>query len=314
MIPLPEVDELRLTIVTDNTIDFTLPDAPVARRLQAPAEMRLDLQPPVAEHGFSVLLDVRRGAGSARVLFDTGISQQGFLHNLDALEIRVPDIQAVVLSHGHSDHTTGLLGLADRFGERRLPMIVHPDAYLERKIVFPNGREWKMPAPLLADFRKDGLEVIQEVGPSMLVEDMVLVSGEIGRTTDFEHGLPPQWARRNGHWEPDPLTHDDQCAIVRVKDKGLVVISGCGHAGIVNTVRYAQALTGEQRVYAIIGGFHLNGSLFEPIIPRTVQALVEINPRYVVPGHCTGFPAAMQIALALPDAYLTNSVGTTYVL
>ena len=112
----------------------------------------------------------------------------------------------------------------------------------------------------------------------------------------------------------DPLTHDDQSAIVRVKDKGLVVISGCGHAGIVNTVRHAQALTGEQRVYAVIGGFHLNGSLFERIIPRTVQALLEINPRYIVPGHCTGFPAAMQFALAMPDAYLTNSVGTTYTL
>ena len=83
-------------------------------------------------------------------------------------------------------------------------MIVHPDAYLERKIVFPNGREWYMPTPLLADFRREGLEVIQEVGPSMILGDMVLVSGEVARTTDFERGLPPQWAKRNGRWEPTP--------------------------------------------------------------------------------------------------------------
>jgi len=312
--PLAEVDELRLTIITDNTIDLTLPDSSVAKRLPLPTEIRLDVQPPVAEHGFSVLLDVHRGDHSAKVLFDTGISQRGFLHNLDALEICAPEVQAVVLSHGHSDHTTGLLGLASRFGERRVPMVVHPDAYLERKMVFPDGREWQMPTPLLADYRRDGIEVLEEVGPSMLVENMVLISGEVPRTTSFEHGLPPQWARRNGHWEHDPLTRDDQCAIVRVKDKGLVIVTGCGHAGVVNIVRQAQALTGEQDIYAIIGGFHLNGPLFERIIPQTVLALVEINPRYIVPGHCTGFPAMLQLAMAMPTAYLTNSVGTTYVL
>ena len=87
-IALPAVDELRLTIVTDNTIDPTLPDALIAKRLTPPAEINLDMQPPVAEHGFSVLLNVHRGEHSAQVLFDTGISKRGFLHNLDALEIR----------------------------------------------------------------------------------------------------------------------------------------------------------------------------------------------------------------------------------
>ena len=75
----------------------------------------------------------------------------------------------------------------------------------------------------------------------LFVENMVLVSGEVPRTTSFEHGLPPQWTRRNGHWEHDPLTRDDQCAIVRVKDKGLVIVTGCGHAGVVNIVRQARA-------------------------------------------------------------------------
>jgi 7,8-dihydropterin-6-yl-methyl-4-(beta-D-ribofuranosyl)aminobenzene 5'-phosphate synthase len=193
-------------------------------------------------------------------------------------------------------------------------MVVHPDAYLERKLELPNGREWTMPTPLLSDFSRAGIDIANEVGPSMLVDNMLLVSGEVDRTTDFERGLPGQWTKRNGHWEPDPLTRDDQCAIVNVKDQGLVVVSGCGHAGIVNTVRYAQALTGESRVYAIIGGFHLGGPAFEPIIPQTVRALVGLQPRYIVPGHCTGFNATMQLALAMPDAYLTNSVGTTYLL
>src|SRR2546423_12225026 len=114
-----EVDELRLTIVTDNTIDFTLPDTDVAKRLPLAALSRFEMQPPVAEHGFSVLLDVRRGDHDARVLFDTGVSQQGVLHNLDMLEIRPLELQAVVLGHGPGDHNAGLLGLVDRFRGRR---------------------------------------------------------------------------------------------------------------------------------------------------------------------------------------------------
>jgi hypothetical protein len=90
-------------------------------------------------------------------------------------------------------------------------------------------------------------------------------------------------------------------------------VTGCGHAGVVNIVRRAQQLTGIERVHAIVGGFHLNGPLFEPMIPATVAALQQIRPRYLVPGHCTGFSAARALAEAMPDAFLVNSVGTTFV-
>jgi 7,8-dihydropterin-6-yl-methyl-4-(beta-D-ribofuranosyl)aminobenzene 5'-phosphate synthase len=99
--------------------------------------------------------------------------------------------------------------------------------------------------------------------------------------------------------------------IAHLRRKGLVVVSGCAHAGIVNSVRYAQAITGVEAVHAIMGGFHLTGKLFEPIIPPTVVALKEINPRYVVPTHCTGWSAIHEIANALPTAFVANSVGTT---
>src|SRR5579859_5192710 len=313
-IALAPVDEVRITVVTDNTVDVFLAGTDVAHRLPLPAEVRLDTPLPIAEHGFAALLDVRRGADRAQVLFDTGVSPRGFLYNLDAMEIHAADVRAIVLSHGHFDHTMGLLGLVDRLGPSGIPLILHPDAYLERKIVFPNGQELRMPTPLLADFRRDNIEVIEEVGPSMLVDQMLLVSGEVERTTSFERGFPIQWSRRNGEWAHDPLTQDDQCAVVNVRDKGLVVVTGCGHAGIINTVRHAQALTGIQQVHAIVGGFHLNGPLFAPIIPDTVAALQELQPHYLLPGHCTGFPAAAQMARALPDAFLPNSVGTTYFL
>jgi 7,8-dihydropterin-6-yl-methyl-4-(beta-D-ribofuranosyl)aminobenzene 5'-phosphate synthase len=104
---------------------------------------------------------------------------------------------------------------------------------------------------------------------------------------------------------------DDQCAIINVKEKGLVILTGCGHSGIINTIRNAQHITGVDKIHAVIGGFHLSGAAFEPIIPATIAALKEINPRYVMPGHCTGWRATHQIAQAMPDAFIPNSVGTT---
>ena len=106
---------------------------------------------------------------------------------------------------------------------------------------------------------------------------------------------------------------DDQCAIMNVRGQGLVVITGCGHAGVINIIRNAQVLTGIQQIYAVIGGFHLTGGLFESIIPATVATLKEIGPRYIVPGHCTGWAATHRIARELPEAFLQNSVGTEFV-
>jgi 7,8-dihydropterin-6-yl-methyl-4-(beta-D-ribofuranosyl)aminobenzene 5'-phosphate synthase len=109
------------------------------------------------------------------------------------------------------------------------------------------------------------------------------------------------------------VIHDDQCAIVNVRDKGLVVVSGCGHAGIVNILLHAKALTGVEQIYAVVGGFHLTGAIFEPRIAPTVAALQTLDPRYLVPGHCTGWRATQEIARAMPDAFVANSVGTTFV-
>jgi 7,8-dihydropterin-6-yl-methyl-4-(beta-D-ribofuranosyl)aminobenzene 5'-phosphate synthase len=307
------VDEARISIVMDNSIDLLMGSTDVAKRLPLgpnPFERPL----PMAEHGFSVLITVRQGDKEGQVLFDTGVSRRGLLHNIDALEINLSDLQAIVLSHGHPDHAMGLPAVVDRLGTRNLPLVLHPDAYLERKLVLPNGAEIGLPAPKVSDFRRENIEILEEPGPSMVVDEMVLVSGEVARTTDFEKGFPIHYAQRVGSWEPDALIMDDQCAIINVRDKGLVIITGCGHSGIINTIRNAQAITGIQEIYAVIGGFHLTGPLFEPIIPATIAALKEIEPRYVMPGHCTGWSATHQIARAMPEAFIANSVGTTLVL
>lgn len=312
-IPLQPVDEVQVTVVMDNSIDLLMSGTEVARRLPLgpnPFERPL----PMAEHGFSVLIRVRQGERRGAVLFDTGVSQRGLLHNLDALEVNLADLQAIVLSHGHADHALGLPGLVERLGTRSLPLVLHPDSFLERKLVLPNGFEVGLPPPRRADLRHENIEMIEEVGPSLLLDGMLLVSGEVARTTAFERGFPIHHAKRHDHWEPDPLIMDDQCAIMHVRDHGLVIVTGCGHSGVINTIRNAQTITGVLPVYAVIGGFHLTGALFEPIIPATIAALQQISPRYVMPGHCTGWVATHQIARAMPEAFIANSVGTTVIL
>lgn len=310
---LMEVDEAKITLVMDNTIDAVMASTEVAKRFPIDPNPSECLQP-IAEHGFSALIRVKQGTREGTVLFDAGISRNGVVHNMDALKLNPAEIQAIIFSHGHFDHTTGLLALADRLGTHRIPLVLHPDALLERKMVLPNGAEINLPPPKVRELRRDAVEIVENAGPSMLVDNMVLVSGEVARTTEFEKGFPIHYAKHGDAWEPDPIIRDDQCAIVNVRGKGLVIITGCGHSGIINIIRHARKLTGIEKVYAVVGGFHLTGGLFESIIPATVTALHEIKPRYLMPGHCTGWSALHQIASAMPEAFIPNSVGTTLVL
>ena len=115
-------------------------------------------------------------------------------------------------------------------------------------------------------------------------------------------------------WQHDPLVIDDQALVVHVRDRGLVVLTGCGHAGAVNIVRHAQRLTGVDRLHALIGGLHLSGPAFEPVIPPTVAALTELAPDLLVPGHCTGWRAQHTSPPPCPTAFVPNAVGTSFTL
>ena len=110
----------------------------------------------------------------------------------------------------------------------------------------------------------------------------------------------------------DPLIQDDQCVVLNVRERGLVVLTGCGHSGIINSLNYAKELTGVERIYAVMGGMHLSGALFEPIIPRTIGELERLRPEFLVPCHCTGVKATNEILRTMPNTFIQNSVGTTY--
>ncbi len=311
--PLKEVDKVEILTILDNTIDLLLPDSNKVKRLPRSPDA-LTRESLIAEHGFAALVTVSSGNTSESLLFDAGLSKKGLIHNMDVLEVKPKELHTIVLSHGHADHTRGLMGMVERLGERKMPLLLHPDAFLERKVIFPDGHEINLPPPDRRILSQDGIEFIEERGPSYLLGGLVLVTGQVHRTTDFETGFPLHYALRNDEWQKDPYIHDDQAVVVHVKDKGLVVLTGCGHAGAINTIRQAQELTGVQKVHAVIGGFHLSGPLFEPIIPPTVAALKELNLEMIVPAHCTGWKATHAIARELPQAFVQNSVGTRFVL
>jgi 7,8-dihydropterin-6-yl-methyl-4-(beta-D-ribofuranosyl)aminobenzene 5'-phosphate synthase len=305
---LTPVDRAEVTIVMDNFVDVLMAGAEgVHRYLARDLSDRRQL---VAEHGFSVVVTVEVDGARSSVLYDAGLTPDGLARNIDVLEVPVQELRAIVISHGHADHHGGLEGLFARYGRCRLPLVIHPEAWSHRRVRFPTGAEIRLPPPSRSDLEAEGLQIVEERTESLLVDGTMLVSGQIERVTEFERGFPLHEARSAEGWVPDPMIWDDQSLIVDVRGKGLVVVSGCSHAGAVNVLRHAQRLTGVRRIAGWVGGLHLTGGLFEPIIGPTVEAFVAAGVGRVLPAHCTGWKAVHLMARAMPDAFVQPAVGT----
>ncbi|MFE3168907.1 MBL fold metallo-hydrolase [Streptomyces sp. NPDC059224] len=267
----------------------------------------------MAEHGFSALVTVRRGERETSLLFDAGLSPHAMVDNADRLGIDLKSVHGVVLSHGHFDHAGGLAGLKSRLGRSGMPMVIHPHAWTRRRMAVPHGGAGEFPTLSKRALTGEGFDVIERREPSLLVDGSVLITGEVDRTTEFELGMPSGHQAWNGtRWEKDPLVIDDQALVVNLRGHGLVVLTGCGHAGLINILRQARRLTEVQQVHAVIGGLHLAGPAFEPVIAPTVAALKEIAPTLIAPGHCTGWRAQHTLAAEFADAWVPNSSGTTH--
>ena len=318
-VPLLEADAVDITTLYENVVDYGVPGGgPVERQRPTGGERVVSrlfsedrTAPFVGGHGLSLLVRVTRDGVTRSVLFDTGGSPHGLVHNLDCLELRPGDWNCVVLSHGHWDHTLGLIGLQERLGRPRFPLVLHPDAYLVRTVVDDAGKIEPSHMTLTRQGLRDaGLDLTESERPSLVVEGTMLVTGQVPRVNDFEIGWPAHHAYRDGLLTPDTLICDDQAIVVNVRGKGLVVVSGCGHAGIVNMVTHARALTGVERVHAVMGGFHLGPRHFHDRIGPVVDALVAFEPEIIAPAHCTGYRAANAVYRARPDAFVQNTVGT----
>ena len=311
---LEEVDGVEITILMDNYVDLLMISSEIAKQPRLGDTVGEKQSRLIAEHGFSALVTVIADGRRESILFDAGLSPDGVLHNIDILETPLADVRAIVLSHGHADHTGALVGLLRRLGKRGLPLIAHPDAFLQRKVVIPDGREVKLPPPDRGALLQEGVDLVESKEPSLLLDKRALVTGQVARTTDFEKGFPIHHSLVDDRWQPDPWIYDDQALVFHLRGKGLAILTGCGHAGVINIIKHARNVTGIENVYALTGGFHLGGPLFEAIIPQTVEELKAAAPRVVVPGHCTGWKAVHAIARAMPGAFIQNSVGTRYVL
>jgi 7,8-dihydropterin-6-yl-methyl-4-(beta-D-ribofuranosyl)aminobenzene 5'-phosphate synthase len=321
---LEPVDRVDVTTLVDNTADMLLPDVgpvrrwglsgtggplPVAPSGVAVGGSTLDFLR--AEHGYSALVDVYQDGRIHRVLYDAGVSPFGLVENLDRLGISPNTFQAIVLSHGHFDHVAGLHGLIKRMGVRKLPVLLHPDFWTRRRIATPD-RFIDLPTPSRAAIEDAGFALIEDRQPSFLLGGLLLVTGEVPRTTAFETGLPAgHQASADGQWRHDPLVHEDQALVAHVRGRGLVVVTGCGHAGIVNIVRQAKRLTGVDQIHLVTGGLHLRDG---PTLAATVTALTEEQPQLIVPAHCTSWLAHHALYEAMPQAYRPNSVGSRFEL
>ncbi len=307
---LDAVDKVEILTLQDNYIEMTAMDnsAMVTRAMPLKdGEIRASI---LAEHGFSAIVKTTMGDKTKTMLFDFGFSENGAAQNAATLGVDMTEVEAVALSHGHSDHTGGMEKLTAMIGKRYIPFIVHPSVFVSpRYLKF--GEDFKINFPKLTRemVKQAGLSTVESDKPYPLLNNTVLFLGEIPKQTDFEKGWPIVHCLKDGKEVWDAI-EDDTSIVMNLKDKGLVILSGCAHAGIVNTVRYAMAVTGIDKIHAVMGGFHLSGPFFEPIIERTTEEIKKINPDFIIPTHCTGRKAIMAMEKQMSDQFILNMAGT----
>lgn len=312
-IRLEEVDRLEVISVMDNYADSLLSDSAVVKRFSALVGDQIISDALFAEHGFSLLLRANRGGQESLVLLDAGWSGEGTLHNLKLLKIDLSSIEAVVLSHGHMDHFGGLIRVVDAIG-KRVPVVCHPGVFQSSRLrLMPDGTRIRFPFLEREKIERAGARVVESREPCLFGGGLLATTGEIARVTEFEQGAPNFFVETGNGLEKDHVP-DDQGIVVSVRGKGLVVVSGCAHAGIINTIFQAREMTGVERVYAVLGGFHLSGPHFEKTVAPTVQSLKNLGLQVLVPMHCTGWQTTSYLAREFGQSFILNSVGSSFKL
>jgi 7,8-dihydropterin-6-yl-methyl-4-(beta-D-ribofuranosyl)aminobenzene 5'-phosphate synthase len=311
-----EADKAEVIVLVENYSDFFLSDTDMIKRMKV-----LPPGAPMAEPGLSYLIKVQAGSETHTLLFDTGISGTCLLHNAKTFEssravlmgevsAKFQDIEAVILSHGHFDHCGGLLEYLNEVN-KELPVFLHASAFVPRRVeIMP---EFKIDLPTMDEETviKAGADLQKIEGPTTIASDLILLSGNVKRQTDFEKGMPGAEAKIDENWIPDPF-HDDQAIAINLRGKGLIVIGGCSHAGIINTIKHIQKTAEINDVHAVMGGFHLSGEN-EKLINPTIHEMTVFDPKYIIPMHCTGWNAINQFSKKMPEKFILNSVGTTYI-
>lgn len=255
----------------------------------------------MGEHGFAALVEM---AGMAPVLFDTG---QGFtlLHNAGKMGKDLAQVEKVVLSHGHFDHTGGLLPLLRECGSKEV--YAHSGVFTQRHRVKDTGECYPIGIPCDRETLESSGAVFNLGDSFREIQPGVMLTGEVPRVTPFETGDSGLYCDCSGQ-EPD-ATPDDQSLVLET-EKGLVVLLGCCHAGLVNTVEHIAYITGRRDIHAVIGGSHL-GFCSREQFDRTVEVIRGLGIKKLALSHCTGFAAAARLSREMPKEFQTAMVGYT---
>ena len=237
---------------------------------------------------------------------DTGPSSSILLRNMEIMDVRLKNIDAILLSHCHYDHTGGLLGTLKEI-KRDIPVIAHPNIFSPNFRITPKIKYIGLPFTLFELESFGSIFILAK--NSVRIADGVVTTGEIERITPYEK---PQgfWTVENERFV-EATMRDDQALILNFKDKGLVIVSGCAHAGIINTVKHAQKLTGVSKVHALIGGFHLTDAE-EERVKATITDLEQINPDFIYPCHCTGSKAIRRLIKSFKERCNLVRTGDTF--
>lgn len=320
-----ETQDVAVTVLVDNMTDMLLKSTDtVIRYTQESGE------PLLAEHGLSALVDLK--SAGVRILWDAGITRVALIENMRRMKIDTGTIDKIALSHGHPDHIMAMTDVIKMIAgtppprnwdakaspdemrswmkSLRMPLIAHPAAFRERWKKFPDGNKYGPMITPRGEWEAAGAEIVLSEGPYQLGTGCWL-TGAVPRKTFEKAGTPPIFAYRDGDEFIRDYVDDDQAIVINIKDKGLVIVAGCAHSGILNTINYAREISGVEKVWGILGGFHLISSTEEEI-QRTIDEIKDMNPEIIVPTHCTGFTAIRMFANQMPEVFVLGVVGTTY--
>ena len=324
-----EANRVESTMICDSYIDTLYIDPPGVSVKRLGLGYAFDPQNgfsmPVADNCSAMLVEIYaledNPIGAAvpyRILFDCGGAPDIFIGNMEKLGIDPKTINHVVISHGHPDHLGSIKAFMDARDNVPCPVLIHPDTFSARYIESPAGYVFPHICGALnskKECEEAGARFVSVTDP-VKVGPGCMTTGNIPWHEDvpFEPSPITIYHDKNYHFELDK-TDDEVGLCINLKGKGLVVLSGCAHNGIINTIKRCQEVSGVDEVYAVIGGFHLGfPEVPESMIGKTIEELKKINPKVIIPQHCTGFKATAKIMETFPGQYVQSSVGMKVML
>jgi len=307
------LDHIEIYVIVDNYIDDSLLCSPGVKRYTLGKNGKLPINSYLAEHALSLLITAVSGSKTYQMVLDAACTKEVLPHNIKFAGIDLSMVEHIVISHGHEDHMGSLPELL-KLTAHNTKVYAHPASFHTPRYYRTDAGELLLePAFEKKWITSANAQLIETPDPVLICKKNFLITGEIPRATKFENALPGSLKESSGKLIPDSIV-DDQAIICIIKNKGLVIVSGCAHAGIINTIDYARKLTGVESVYAVIGGFHLGGDFFQHAVQPTIEALKEINPQFIVPMHCTGIEAKEMIRKQFPGQSAVSGVGSTFQL